>query len=141
MSDRRLNSGSRERALQKKVEGIAVGRQCRRLHFLHAACNAALIEDGPEIGNYTVHLADGTQYQIPLVLGRELVDWHIQRRKTEAFVTAWEGENPRSRQLGKKIRLFKTTWENPRPEVQVRAVDFTAACPGPCPFLVALTAD
>jgi tRNA A-37 threonylcarbamoyl transferase component Bud32 len=124
-----------------RVSGIAVGQQCRRLRFLHAACNAALLEDGLEIGQYVVHLADGTQYQIPLVLGRELVDWQIQRRNTEAYVTAWEGENPWSRQLRKKIRLFKTTWENPRPEVEVRTVDFVAACPGPCPFLVALTAE
>ena len=124
-----------------KAEGIVVDQQCRRLHFLHAACNAGLLEDGLEIGQYVVHLADGNQYQIPLVLGRELVDWHIQRRKNEAYVTAWEGENPASRRLGKKIRLFKTTWENPRPEAEVRTIDFMAAHPGPCPFLVALTAE
>ena len=124
-----------------KVEGILVGQRCRRLHFLHAAVNAGLLEDGLEIGQYLVHLADGTRYPIPLVLGRELVDWQIQRRKTEAYLTAWEGENPASRRLGKKIRLFKTTWDNPRPEVEVRTVDFEAAHPGPSPFLVALTAE
>ena len=124
-----------------RVEGMVVCQQCRRLHFLHAACNAALLEDGLEIGHYTVHLSDGSQFNIPLVLGQELVDWYIQRRKTEAYVTAWEGENPHSRELGKKIRLFKTSWENPRPEAEVRTVDFMAAHPGPSPFLVALTAE
>jgi hypothetical protein len=124
-----------------RVPGIVIGQRCRRLHFLHAARNAALLEDGLEIGQYLVHLGDGTDYHIPLVLGQDLVDWHIQRRKTEAYVTAWTGENPKSHQLRKQIRLFKTTWENPFPEVEVRTVDFIAECPGPCPFLVALTAE
>jgi hypothetical protein len=100
-----------------------------------------LLEDGLEIGRYIIHLANGAQREIPLVLGRELVDWHIQPRKNEAYVTAWTGENPKSRSLRKQIRLFKTTWENPYPDMEVRTVDFEATRPGPCPFLVALTAE
>ncbi len=124
-----------------QVKGIQVGQPCRRLHFLHAARNAALLEDGLEIGRYVVHLANGAQQEIPLVLGRDLVDWHIQPRSKEAYVTAWAGENPKSRGLRKQIRLFKSTWENPFPQAEVLTVDFVSACRGPCPFLVALTAE
>jgi hypothetical protein len=52
-----------------QVKGIQVGQPCRRLHFLHAARNAALLEDGLEIGRYIVHLANGAQQEIPLVQG------------------------------------------------------------------------
>ena len=124
-----------------RVDGLAVGQPCQRLHFLHAARNAALIEDGLEIGRYVVHFADGERREIPLVLGRDLVDWHIQPRSRETYVTAWSGQNPKTRGMRKQIRLFKTTWQNPRPTVAVRSVDFVATCSGPCPFLVALTAE
>ena len=118
---------------------MIVGQVCRRLHFLHAARNAALIEDGLEIGRYVVHFANGEQREVPLVLGRDLVDWETQPRSAEAYVTAWTGENPKSRRLGTKIRLFKSTWQNPLPEIAIESVDFLALRPGPCPFLVALT--
>jgi tRNA A-37 threonylcarbamoyl transferase component Bud32 len=124
-----------------QVKGIQVQQPCRRLHFLHAARNSALLEDGLEIGRYLVHLSNGGQQEIPLVLGRELVDWHIQPRSKEAYLTAWSGENPKSRGLRKQIRLFKTTWENPFPEADVLTVDFVSTCRGPSPFLVALTAE
>jgi hypothetical protein len=124
-----------------RIDGIVVGQACQRLHFLHAARNAALIEDGLEIGRYVIHFATGERREIPLVLGQDLVDWHIQPRATEAYVTAWAGENPKSRGMRKQIRLFKTTWQNPMPAVEVRSVDFVATCSGPCPFLVALTAE
>jgi len=120
---------------------MIVGRVCHRLHFLHAARNAALIEDGLEIGRYIVHVTSGERREIPLVLGQKLVDWHIQPRSREVFITAWADENPKSRGLRKQIRLFKTTWENPWPTVEVKAVDFVATCVGPCPFLVAMTAE
>jgi hypothetical protein len=76
-----------------------------------------------------------------LVLGRELVDWHIQPRGKEAYVTAWAGENPKTRGLRKQIRLFKTMWENPFPEVDVLTLDFVSTSRGPSPFLVALTVE
>jgi tRNA A-37 threonylcarbamoyl transferase component Bud32 len=124
-----------------EILGVVIGQPCRRIHFLHAARNAGLLEDGIQIGSYFISLADGTQQEIPLVLGRELVDWRIQPRRKEEYVTAWVGQNPHTRKLRKHIRLFKTTWENPFPEVEVRSVDFVSACPGPCPFLVALTVE
>lgn len=124
-----------------RINGIAVGKSCQRLHFLHAARNAALLEDGLEVGRYVVHFASGEQREIRLLLGRDLVDWHIQPRAEETYMTAWSGFNPKSRALGKHIRLFKTTWQNPSPDVQITSIDFVASCPGPCPFLIALTAE
>jgi hypothetical protein len=111
------------------------------MHFLHAARNAGLLEDGIHIGSYFINLANGKREEIPLVLGQQLVDWRIQPRREEEYVTAWLGQNPHTRKLQRHIRLFKTTWENPFPEVEVRSVDFVSVCPGPCPFLVALTVE
>jgi serine/threonine protein kinase len=131
------------RRFPARIDGIAIGQTCRRLHFLHAASNAALIEDGTQIGQYVVHLANGEQRDIPIVLGRDLLDWWNQPREGQPIVIAWEGDNPKSRLHadGRKLRLFKSTWENPFTEVEVDVVDFVATRPGPSPFLVALTAE
>jgi serine/threonine protein kinase len=125
-----------------KIEGIQIGQRCQRLHFVHAAINAALIEDGAEIGRYVVHYVDGERQDIPIVLGQDVLDWWKQPKATDQrLVVAWEGDNPKSRRQGKKIRLFKSTWENPSPQAEVRTIDFEATRPGPSPFLIALTAE
>ena len=122
------------------VEGIAVGQRCARLHFLHAAINAALIEEGTQIGRYVAHYAGGQRREFSITLGVDVADWYT-RQTNRPFVIAWTGENPKSRRAGQKIHLFKTSWPNPLPEEEIRTVDFEAIRPGPCPFLVALTVE
>jgi hypothetical protein len=39
------------------------------------------------------------------------------------------------------VRLFTTTWENPRPDVAIAAVDFASTLTRAAPFLVAVTAE
>jgi hypothetical protein len=124
------------------INGIRIGQTCRRLHFLHSAINAASTANGTEIGRYVVHYANGERREIPIRIGQDVVDWFEQPRGNgEHPVIAWIGENPKSRRWGKKIRLFKSTWENPLPQVAIETVDFLALKPGPSPFLIALTAE
>jgi len=134
-----------ERASKKyppKMEHIAVGLVCRRLHFLQAASNAYLFDDGMEIGRYVVHYANGAEQEIPIVLGQDLLDWwKPSDGADQRLVVAWTGENPKSRREGKQVFLFKRTWQNPWPRVPIDSLDFLALRPGPSPFLVALTAE
>ncbi len=39
------------------------------------------------------------------------------------------------------IRLFKTTWKNPRPDVQVKSIDYISKMTNCAPFLVAITVE
>lgn len=123
------------------VKGIEVRQPCHHLHFLHAARNTALLEDGLEFGRRVAHSSSGGHQEIPLVLGREFIDWQIQPRSREAYMTTWTGGNPGSRAMRKHIRSFKTTWENPFSEAEGLTVDLLSASRGPSPFLVALTAE
>ncbi len=126
----------------KRVLDIAVGRPCKRLHFLHSAINASARNDGMQIGSYIIHYADGQQRVIPLVIGQDLADWWSQpNEQNKRFVIAWSGVNDLARQLGRTIRLFKTTWENPFPEVAVKSIDFVSSPDEPDPFLVAITLE
>jgi hypothetical protein len=54
---------------------------------------------------------------------------------------AWSGQNGKSRSSGLTIQLYKTTWENPTPEVEITSIDFTSAKRTSAPFLIAITVE
>ena len=112
------------------------------MHFLHSAINAFDIKDGTQIGSYVVHYANGQTREIPIVVGRDLADWWNQpNEQNKKFVIAWTGTNESSRAQGRTIRLFKSTWENPMPDSEVKSIDFVWAGTEAAPFLVAITAE
>jgi len=120
-----------------RVEGIAVGQPCRRLHFLHGTRTFAV--DGKRIGTYTVHYADGQEQKIPIVYGedlRELRSPHEGKKLASRAPVAWTGLAA----AGDDQRLFMLTWENPRRTEPISHIDFVALADA-MPLLVALTAE
>ncbi len=124
------------------VTNIPVRQACQRVHFLHAACNAVDAPDGTRLGRYIVHYSNGEPEEIPLVAGRDLADWFgPASEQAKPLVVAWTGANWQSQRDGRRIRLFKSTWLNPRPGSAIRCIDFEAVDKQGSPFLVAITAD
>ena len=54
---------------------------------------------------------------------------------------AWIGNNVRSRARNYRLQLFRRTWENPTPEVEITSIDFVSAITGAAPFLIAITVN
>lgn len=54
--------------------------------------------------------------------GRDVVDWWKQVAEGSPLGIGWEGDNRKTRRRGdgRKIRLFKSTWENPSPAADVQ---------------------
>ena len=128
----------------KSLNGIRVHRKLERLYFLHAVCGDSP-SDGTTVGHYFIHFASGRRETVPIIFGRDARDWwelpDLPVGVTDAVI-AWKGANPASRRNGNRgIRLFKRTWENPAPDVEVTKVDFVAEYDFANPFLVALTAE
>jgi hypothetical protein len=129
--------------LPRAVKGIKVQAQGNRLHILHAT---QFVETpGKIIGAYLVHYSDGSHERIPIVYGRNIVNWwRFQSGKeepTEARV-AWTGSSDATDQThGITIRLFDLTWTNPHPEKEVAALDILSAGTQCDPFLVAVTLE
>ncbi len=125
------------------VHDIPIYRQCRRLHFLHAAIFAAGARSGDELGSYIFHYTDGRQVEVPIVKGKDTGEWWSQPNEQDMSATiAWSGTNPAAQRAGHTIRLFAATWENPFPDVPIRQLDFVSDKPTPGqPFLVAITAE
>jgi WD40 repeat protein len=125
-----------------EVTDIPIGRTCHKLHFLHSAIRAAHFPDGVQIGTYVMHFANGGQVEFPIVIGQSVVDWVSQpNEEPKELTVAWSGFSADSRRNGRKIRLFKSTWENPTPAEVVRSIDFIATTFAPAPFLVAITME
>lgn len=121
----------------EQATDIPLGIRCRALHFLHAT--GWVVPEGTSIGAYWVRYADGSALEIPIVYGEHLREWHGRAdRKAEikAGQLAWQDGNP-----GTKRRLFQCRWENPRPEAEVRTIDFVSAMTDCFPFLIAITVE
>jgi hypothetical protein len=134
-----------------KVEGIKVGRPFAKLHILQAtgygsspAGGTKHVPDDTVIATYKVRYDDGETATIDVVYGKDVRDYWFNERS--AGVTrgkvAWEGDCEAAKRGGGRIRLYLTTWENPKPGKRVKEIDFvrgkdTAAAP----LCVALTAE
>jgi len=127
----------------KRVLGMRLGLSCRQIHFLHATAWGTE-SDGTRIATYVVHYADGGETAIPIVLGRDVCDWWrfpSRPRDAERAVVAWTGTNRWSALRNSSLRLFKSSWENPRPDVEIKTIDYVSALRRAAPFLIAITAE
>jgi len=130
--------------LPREVKGIRVQGRGDKLHFLHAVQQA--VAAGTEVGAYVVHYADGSIERIPIVYGRDLVNWWLwgrgfQEVPTDARV-AWTGLNDAAEMnKGLQVRLFARTWTNPHPEKEIASLDVISAGTLCDPFLVAATLE
>ena len=122
------------------VTNIPVGQLCQRLQFLHAAFNAGGVPDGRKIGRYLC-VTPREQGKSQLLPARTLLTGGNNPTRGETLAVAWTGTNGKLQRTNHRIRLFKTTWPNPQPELVVRSIDFEALDEQAVPFVVAITAE
>lgn len=131
--------------LPERIDGISIRSRCRRLHFLHTAVRSS--QTGVLVARYRIHLGDGDRVEFPVIYGRDLVHWTYPPPSTPDSdsplplarrESLWEDSA-----TGKPVfgHLYLGTWENPRPEVDIIAVDFISGTAPVMPYLVAITAD
>jgi WD40 repeat protein/serine/threonine protein kinase len=127
------------------VSGIPVGRKAAVLHFLHGV--AWDVPVGMVVGWYRVHYEGAGTLEIPLVYGRNILDWstHAGVKVHPAMAEAPEVFRDSNayvrRTLGGQVRLFDFRWSNPHPGNTVTKIDFVSAMTRAAPFLIALSAD
>jgi hypothetical protein len=127
-------------AFPVQVAGIPIQTKCRRLHFLHATAYGPTVANGTLIANFIIHYANGDREQIPVVFGKDVFDWFSPvgpGQRLDRAVEAWSGTSFG----GQSVRLYKSTWDNPRLDVEVSSMDYVSQKTTAAPFLVALTAQ
>ncbi|HZQ47573.1 MAG TPA: hypothetical protein VFC07_11205, partial [Verrucomicrobiae bacterium] len=137
-----------------RARNIEIARKCNRIHLLHGASGITPELTGTNIARLVVHYADGAQTRIPIVAGAHVLNWWGPIYKTTApkkawnlsapgSELAWTGENPclKNQESEFSLRLYKSTFENPRPGVEIAAIDYVSAGTDAAPFLVGLTLE
>jgi len=143
-----------------KLSGIEVGKKLKRLYFLHGANIVppwGIPSHSDQIARYVMNYADGGQAEFPILHGRDLLEitwWPGSGPKTADEATiAWRGMNSAldawatkdsSGKLTdeKELRLFKSVWENPRPDEEIVSIDYVSAKSRVLlPFLIAITVE
>jgi hypothetical protein len=129
-------------AFPEAQTGIRLGRKCKRLHFLQAAGWQA--EDGKVIGKYVLHYAGGETASLNIVYGADTLDWWksaAEAKPPQSAAVAWAGSSPATEAVGASLRLFKRTYDNPKPDLTIETLDFVSTQAESAPFLVALTVE
>jgi WD40 repeat protein/serine/threonine protein kinase len=121
----------------QRVNDIPVGAKAHRLHFLQATAWSG--RDGVEVGKYVIHFTDDTFEQVPVIYGEHIRDWVVKMDagKISQGRVAWRGSN----KFWGEVRLFLQTWENPRPDIEIKTIDFVSRMTECAPFLVAITRE
>lgn len=141
-------------AFPVRARNLEIARKCHRIHLLHGASGITPEMAGTEIARLVVHYADGSQARIAIVAGGNVLDWWGPIYETEAGENArnpsaagselaWTGGNPwiKQEKPEQSLRLYKSTFENPRPGVEISAIDYVSAVTGAAPFFVGLTVE
>jgi hypothetical protein len=113
--------------LPRQVMNIRVGATCHSLHFLQATHFE--VEKHVRVGSYVLHYADGQTAELPLDYGKDLRNWWTvpgEPKQTPNASVVWTGNTPVAAMNGQTIRLWKRTYENPRPDVEITHLDFVS---------------
>ena len=125
------------------VTGIPMHQTSGAFHFLHATGWEP--ENGTRVGEYVLHYRDGLNLPVPLVYGKNIRCWTRLRDDpatlAKGSAVAWRGTTPSLALENYDAVLYDFRFPNPRPEVEVKSIDFRSAGTEAAPFLVAITAE
>jgi hypothetical protein len=125
----------------KEIKNIRVGHDCRKLHFLHAASTSWGTTNEAIIGHFFIHQSGLPAAEVPIHFGSDVRDWWVHAKQQPAgkdpATIAWASTNL----AGQALQLFKTTWDNPRPDAKVESLDYVSSMSTAAPFLIAITVE
>jgi hypothetical protein len=124
-----------------EIIGIKVNHKGSKLQFLQ--CASWHEQGNAKIGEYRIHYSNNHIEIIPIVYEGNVVDWwFLPGDKTPVdSIIAFTGENERTKNLGYFIQLYKFTWSNPFPDVEITEMDFVSDGKESAPFLMAVTVE
>jgi hypothetical protein len=130
-------------ACPEAVNGIKVGRKAAKINFLQA-CGFS-VPTGTEIGKYVIHYANGETRTVPIVYGKNVLDWWGHPGsdpKLDANAKeVWKGNAPSPASMGFYIHMIRFTWDNPLPDQEIATIDFVSNITECAPQLMAITLE
>jgi hypothetical protein len=139
------------RSFPAEVKHISIARRCGRIHLLHGASAARNLDE--KIARLVLHYQDGSQAEIGIVTGADVLDWWGPIYYTEAgeernttspgTELAWAGSNPwiKKRAPELSLRLYRSSFANPHPDREIASMDYVSTLSEAGPFLLGLTLE
>jgi len=102
--------------------------------------------EGTTIAKLVLHYADASERQLEIKTGVHARDWRgdptqvVTGKNSEL---AWQGTNPAMKKYGGpkpgSLRIYKTSFDNPQPNVPMASFDYVSPMQNSAPFLIAIT--
>jgi hypothetical protein len=124
---------------REEVKGIPVGKKFARLHVLHIL-SYSTSQESP-YARITLRYADGSASSLPMIYGQHARDWHRPKYEYPSTLgdpnskVVWRGEYTG----GRTLRIFKTTFTNPKPDTEVTVIDLLSENASPNATIIAMS--
>ena len=125
-----LKSSSSKLDAPATISDIPVNARITSLFLFHGAAN---VVPDKTVMTYTVHYADGSTADIPIVGGQDLDDWTLPDHPRTAPRIAWRNSQQRG--------LYLTCWRNPFPAKPVQSLSVASANGEAIPFIAGITCE
>jgi len=130
-----LRSEDHAPGVPQRIDGLVCGVNASRLHFLHGCAWAE--GKGTAIMAYRVNYADGTAADIDVVFGEHLLGWWDLPAPLAKAELAWQGRN----EIHMPLCVYLMRWDNLKPEVEIRSIDFVSTNSDAIPLVLGVTAE
>jgi WD40 repeat protein/serine/threonine protein kinase len=131
------------RAYPTGTPPMPIHRLVKCLHMLQFAYMDT--SAGVPAGAYILRYADGEVRELPIRYGIDLRNWWlipaIDAAEAPLAQLVWQGQSPRAQRYGCDIGVFKRTYDNPRPEVEIVDLEFKSLMSPCAPALMAITLE
>jgi hypothetical protein len=130
---------------------IPLRSKCSRLYLLQGT--SRLDTPGDRIAWLILHYRDGSMARTDINGGEHVLDCWGPIYNTDAGIgryttspdaeLAWAGSNPdiMENRPDFSLRLYRTAFANPHPELEISSIDYVSALSGASPFLAGLTIE
>jgi beta-galactosidase len=116
-----------------EITGIKVGRKLKWLKFLQTGCYMS--KKYGNVAEYIIHYVDGKKEIVPVIAGQNIADWTGQQDLPDARVV-WQGHE---KNFPSGIGIYSYHWENPRPDAEIKSIDYIKTGDKGIPVLIAVT--
>ncbi len=125
------------------VTNIPVGMKCQRIHFVGATQWGD--PPGTVVCRYRMHYVDGTSEVFPVEFEWDVQSWWLRREDNPGDLRrakrVGHGSNARLDSNRWTLALYLQTWNNPKPNVEVRAIDLESSMLNSSPFVAGITVE
>lgn len=126
----------------RKVTGIELNQLATKIHLLHGT--AWRDTPGRRLASLVLNYEDGSTATLDVIYAMHVLDWwelNPEDVKDKDSAIVWRGKNPQASAANATLRLYRTTFVNPKPGLKIKSIDYVSKGSVSAPFMVGLTLE